>query len=157
MTHTWRERGRERNAGSLFFGTGSANHVRIYAIAQGCFVFLLFAEEHALLLNLPVILRACHAAPHAFNQSLEKSWLQTVIFSGCALAQHRALLFPCCTFVAISFVRSFVHSFVRHKVGDSVRVLPCFHRFHVDEIDDWLDRNTSCPLCHLDINEALTG
>ncbi|CAM9930426.1 unnamed protein product [Scytosiphon promiscuus] len=44
-----------------------------------------------------------------------------------------------------------------YKVGDSVRVLPCFHRFHVDEIDDWLDRNTSCPLCHLDISKALTG
>lgn len=41
--------------------------------------------------------------------------------------------------------------------GDSVRVLPCFHRFHVGEIDDWLNRNTSCPLCHLDVNEALTG
>ncbi|CAM9341067.1 unnamed protein product [Hapterophycus canaliculatus] len=44
-----------------------------------------------------------------------------------------------------------------YKAGDSVRVLPCFHRFHVDEIDDWLDRNTSCPLCHLDISKALTG
>ncbi|CAM9138653.1 unnamed protein product, partial [Ascophyllum nodosum] len=44
-----------------------------------------------------------------------------------------------------------------YKDGDSVRVLPCFHRFHVDEIDDWLDRNSSCPLCHLDICEALTG
>eukprot|EP00904_Undaria_pinnatifida_P009811 jgi/Undpi1/5960/HiC_scaffold_2.g01234.m1 len=41
--------------------------------------------------------------------------------------------------------------------GDEVRVLPCFHRFHVDEIDDWLDRNMTCPLCHLDINKALTG
>ena len=27
----------------------------------------------------------------------------------------------------------------------------------MDEIDDWLDRNMACPLCHLDINKALTG
>ncbi|CAM9301225.1 unnamed protein product [Pylaiella littoralis] len=44
-----------------------------------------------------------------------------------------------------------------YKPGDTVRVLPCFHRFHVSEIDDWLDRNSSCPTCHLDVNEALTG
>lgn len=43
------------------------------------------------------------------------------------------------------------------QAGDVVRVLPCFHRFHASEIDDWLSRNTTCPLCHLDVNEALTG
>ncbi|CAM9370653.1 unnamed protein product [Choristocarpus tenellus] len=44
-----------------------------------------------------------------------------------------------------------------YKAGDLLRVLPCFHRFHVEDIDEWLDRNPRCPLCHLDVNEALTG
>ncbi|CAM9823749.1 unnamed protein product [Ectocarpus sp. 6 AP-2014] len=44
-----------------------------------------------------------------------------------------------------------------YQPGDKVRILPCFHRFHVSEIDDWLNRNVCCPLCHLDISKALTG
>ena len=32
--------------------------------------------------------------------------------------------------------------------GDVVRSLPCFHFFHSDEIDDWLRRRATCPLCN---------
>lgn len=31
--------------------------------------------------------------------------------------------------------------------GDCVRVLPCQHHYHLQCIDDWLMRNSICPLC----------
>jgi len=38
--------------------------------------------------------------------------------------------------------------------GDRVRVLPCEHIFHVDEIDDWLiNRKKLCPVCKADVTQ----
>ena len=41
-----------------------------------------------------------------------------------------------------------------HEEGDSYRVLPCGHRFHIECVDKWL-RSTSlrCPLCNHDTRE----
>ncbi|KAF9643590.1 hypothetical protein BDM02DRAFT_3264018 [Thelephora ganbajun] len=37
-------------------------------------------------------------------------------------------------------------------VGDKVRVLPCEHVFHMNEIDDWLiNRKKLCPVCKMDV------
>jgi len=40
--------------------------------------------------------------------------------------------------------------------GDKVRILPCGHIFHRDEIDDWLTRiKKLCPICKRDITGEL--
>jgi hypothetical protein len=35
--------------------------------------------------------------------------------------------------------------------GDQLRVLPCWHNFHVACIDKWLEINRTCPTCKTSI------
>nr|XP_043609931.1 uncharacterized protein LOC122581730 [Erigeron canadensis] len=37
------------------------------------------------------------------------------------------------------------------SVGETIRLLPCLHRFHKGCIDQWLGRKTSCPVCKYSI------
>jgi hypothetical protein len=42
--------------------------------------------------------------------------------------------------------------------GDNVKLLPCGHIFHVDEIDDWLvGQKRWCPVCRCSIDGSLEG
>ena len=35
--------------------------------------------------------------------------------------------------------------------GESLRLLPCIHKFHVSCIDTWLESSVTCPICKVDI------
>ncbi|KAH9942729.1 hypothetical protein B0H21DRAFT_750075 [Amylocystis lapponica] len=38
--------------------------------------------------------------------------------------------------------------------GDRVRVLPCYHMFHMDEVDEWLiHKKKLCPICKMDVTQ----
>lgn len=40
--------------------------------------------------------------------------------------------------------------------GDTVRILPCHHIFHLDEVDAWLiHRKKLCPICKADVTQPL--
>ena len=43
------------------------------------------------------------------------------------------------------------------EIEDRLRKLPCAHRFHVECVDPWFARHTSCPTCKADIREGLRG
>lgn len=36
-----------------------------------------------------------------------------------------------------------------HK--ENIRILPCYHHFHSECVDQWLTKNKSCPFCKRDI------
>ncbi|XP_077981446.1 RING finger protein 11-like [Glandiceps talaboti] len=39
--------------------------------------------------------------------------------------------------------------------GDSIRILPCMHIYHIACIDDWLMRSFTCPSCMEPVDAAL--
>lgn len=42
-----------------------------------------------------------------------------------------------------------------YKEGEELRFLPCteLHHFHVDCVDQWLERKKCCPLCKVNIDQ----
>ena len=40
-----------------------------------------------------------------------------------------------------------------YDTGDEVRVLACDHSYHTECIDQWLERNNTCPLCSRSITD----
>lgn len=45
--------------------------------------------------------------------------------------------------------------FEEYKDNEDLRVLPCFHRFHKDCIDAWLEKKKLCPLCNTSVDIVL--
>jgi len=43
--------------------------------------------------------------------------------------------------------------FEEFQEGDELKTLPCLHIFHKKEIDDWLHRDNSCPICKTPVGD----
>ncbi|XRB10301.1 RING-type domain-containing protein [Pseudoscourfieldia marina] len=43
-----------------------------------------------------------------------------------------------------------------YETGDSMKVLPCMHKYHEACIDTWLDRDLACPICRAGLADAQT-
>ena len=39
-----------------------------------------------------------------------------------------------------------------YEENEKVKFLHCLHRFHVECIDKWLEKNSTCPICKKDQN-----
>ncbi|XP_041795696.1 E3 ubiquitin ligase BIG BROTHER-related isoform X2 [Chelmon rostratus] len=45
--------------------------------------------------------------------------------------------------------------FCDYTDGEKLRMLPCFHDYHVQCIDRWLKDNTTCPICRANLADSL--
>ncbi|XP_061780983.2 uncharacterized protein [Nerophis lumbriciformis] len=45
--------------------------------------------------------------------------------------------------------------FCDYDQGDKLRMLPCFHDYHVPCIDRWLKDNTTCPICRVNLADDI--
>ncbi|XP_057693910.1 serine/arginine repetitive matrix protein 2-like isoform X2 [Corythoichthys intestinalis] len=41
--------------------------------------------------------------------------------------------------------------FCDYERGERLRMLPCFHDYHADCVDRWLQENATCPICRVDL------
>jgi hypothetical protein len=41
------------------------------------------------------------------------------------------------------------------EMGDTLRLLPCLHRYHIECIDPWFKDKTTCPICNQDVVRLL--
>nr|XP_043873636.1 RING finger protein 44 [Solea senegalensis] len=44
--------------------------------------------------------------------------------------------------------------FCDYTDGEKLRILPCFHDYHVKCIDRWLKDNTTCPICRANLADG---
>ncbi|KAF7646658.1 hypothetical protein LDENG_00184100 [Lucifuga dentata] len=44
--------------------------------------------------------------------------------------------------------------FCDYTDGEKLRILPCFHDYHVQCIDRWLKENTTCPICRANMADS---
>lgn len=44
--------------------------------------------------------------------------------------------------------------FCDYTEGEKLRMLPCFHDYHVQCIDRWLKENTTCPICRVNLADG---
>ncbi|KAG8372746.1 hypothetical protein BUALT_Bualt12G0098800 [Buddleja alternifolia] len=60
---------------------------------------------------------------------------------------HRINSLPQSTLQSDNFEEACAICLETPTIGDTIRHLPCLHKFHKDCIDPWLRRKTSCPVC----------
>ncbi|KAK5602083.1 hypothetical protein CRENBAI_017010 [Crenichthys baileyi] len=44
--------------------------------------------------------------------------------------------------------------FCEYADGEKLRMLPCFHDYHVQCIDRWLKDNITCPICRANLADG---
>ncbi|KAM8892923.1 uncharacterized protein AB9W97_012692 [Spinachia spinachia] len=69
------------------------------------------------------------------------------------LSRRRIQMFPTKSFQSASGGGSTQCQicFCDYTDGEKLRILPCFHDYHVHCIDRWLKENTTCPICRANL------
>lgn len=92
---------------------------------------------------------------NSYEDLLEFEQRQGAVVSKKTLSRREIGRFPIKTFNAAhsSGTAQCQICFSEYTEGERLRMLPCFHDYHIQCIDRWLKENVTCPICRADVSD----